>query len=148
MDEIYFTDKGHTKKLNIPNIWPSAGNVGVPKEFFANKRLVLLIDPVLMNRAYFQATFSVYDAERVEYMKLDNVRYMLYGSVFMGATMHKGSLSIHVHTPSRENLLEIDAAELQRYWAIRDAGMKLIMRGVEEFKRLFPVQTTTQQPIH
>ena len=143
MNEIYFTDKGHTRKLNIPNIWPTKENAYAPAEFFHGKKLVLLVDPVLVDRTFYTATFQIYDAERMRYTTFNVVDAppRIISSGIMWASLGKGHLEISTRTTTVYGMLDLDDVEKNRFWALRDEALKLLREGIEEFNKYFPVQS-------
>lgn len=140
MNEIYFTNKGHTNKLNIPNIWPTREANRAQAEFFQGKKLILLIDPVLVDRAYYTATFQVYDAERITYYDLRDGTKLMSSYGFMWAELKKGDIHITTKNTAATGFLEMSPLERDRFWAYRDEALQLLKIGVEEFDRYFPEQ--------
>ena len=141
MYKVYFTRKGHTKSLNIPNVWPTKNLSQSPDECLHNG-LVALIDPILNDRTYYTATLTVYDTDMWERQPDYWGRsYLLIGnSCVWGASMIKGHLSMNSHTPHVDSLLTMTAQELEEFWMRREAGLRVLHAAVEEFKRYFPRQ--------
>jgi len=140
MNEIYFTNKGHTNKLNIPNIWPTREITHVRPEFFNGKKLVLLVDPILVDKAYYTAAFQIYDAERVNYYTLGDGTKVMMNAGFMWAYLIQGDITITTRNIGPAGLLKMDALEKARFWAYRDEALQLLKEGVAEFDRYFRVQ--------
>lgn len=141
MNEIYFTNKGHTNKLNISNIWPTRETARVRPEFFQGKKLVLLIDPVMVDKTYYTATFRVYDAERITYYEMSDGTKVMSSHCFMHAELNKGDLFITTRNTAISDFLSASPVEKNRFWAYRDEALQLLRQGVEEFDSLFPIQS-------
>jgi hypothetical protein len=140
MNEIYFTNKGHTIKLNIPNIWPNKYMGYAAPELFIGKKLVLLIDPVMVDKSYYIANFSVFDAERVSYTEpREGHPLAMISSPFLWASLIKGVITITTKS-IKENLLNIGQAEKERFWGMRSEALDLLKLAVDEFTKYFPEQ--------
>ena len=141
MNDIYFSNKGITNKLQIPNLWPSKETNRATREFFAGKDLLLLIDPIHVDKAYYKATFQLFDAATVTFFENHDGNSYMYSYGFMWADLDKGQVTINTRligsAPLMHHMTEV---EKNRFWAIRDEGLKLLRAGVEEFNRYFPVQ--------
>jgi hypothetical protein len=139
LNEIYFTKKGITQKLKIPNVWPSVETNQARREFFIDKGLVALIDPINVDKSYYRAKIQVFDAQRVEFFTSRDGDEYLYNFGFIWAELDRGNISISTRN-TNDSLLVMDEIERNRFWAIRDEGFDLIRAAVDEFTKYFPAQ--------
>ena len=140
MHQIYFADKGHTRKRKCSPLWPVKDNVfhTTPKAFWEDSGLVLYVDAKEVNEAFFIAHFSLYDPLKVEYRpRWDGNGETMIGGPVMHASYIRGELTISTKV---FNMLTAEPEHLKRAWYVRHEGLRLLEEGLSLFSHYFPKQ--------
>ena len=140
MSNIYFTDKGHTKKIKIEGVWPvwpTKHLVSTPKEFVASLHgLVVLMDPVLIEKRYYKATFTVYDPRKVTYYQYNGDREsaQMWQAVVLHGELDKETLNMH----SRGHNMTSQTIEEKRiFWGSREEALRLLEEAITVFDHYY-----------
>jgi len=139
MSNIYFENKGHTKKINVEGvwpIWPSKHRTATPKEFVNSLLgLVVLIDPMLIEKRYYKATFTVYDPRKVTYHQYgDRESCQLWGATVLFGELDKETLNLH----SRGyNMVNQTPEEKRIFWGSREEALRLVEEAIAVFDHYY-----------
>ena len=136
MSNIYFTSKGHTKKIKEEGVWPIWATKhlsSTPKEFVDSLLgLVVLIDPALIEKRYYKATFTVYDPRKVTYYQYGDNREsaQMWQAVVLHGELDKEALNMH----SRGHNMTSQTIEEKRiFWGSREEALKLLEEAITVF---------------
>jgi len=146
MNRFYFSDKGVTRKLNCPNLWPVHDRrfSHTPKHIFAEPGLVVHIEPKICG-GIAMAKIAIFNAASVqfkpyrspygelppnypkEYMSggcVMNAQYFNNGDVIINANI----IGCNVYSPE----------ELEAEWLAREACIPALKQAVNMFLEYFP----------
>jgi hypothetical protein len=137
MNRIFFVNKGHTRKINIPNIWPYKSVHSTPLDFFSEPGLTLRMDPKAMNHGkYFKCEFNVIinsSARVVEYVpgrQYVNCEVAAHGTY---NNWKNGFINIQLS----KDMSNIPHEHIVRHAILQKAAVDLVYEGVQEFKSYF-----------
>lgn len=145
MHRIFFTNKGHTKRAGMPNIYPYKPFSSTPIEVFSIPGgLTLIIDPKLVHRNYFTCEFYAIINESVVVIEYgENRRYYSY-SVALGGNYNKyngGVLNIN----NGHEISKMSPDGRRRFVGIQKEALDLIHEGISQFENYFMIKE--EQPV-
>jgi hypothetical protein len=136
MNRIYFLNKRHVRKAQIPNIWPYKSVHSAPREFFQDSGLTMVLDPQLINHNYFKCAFYVIINETVEIVEYAPGRqYLRYHVPLAGAynKYNNGFISIEMS----KDIKDMDANARGYYSRVQHEALDLMYDGIREFETYF-----------
>lgn len=139
MNRIFFQNKGHTRKLPIPNVFPFKSVHSAPREFFDEPGLTLMLDPKLIDLKYYTCEFFIIINKTVETVQHVRGKPYLKYAVALGGAYNKynnGYLRIESY-----DLIGIkNQAEVNLYKHIYKDAIDLVYEGIREFQSYFTRQ--------
>jgi hypothetical protein len=140
MNHIFWQNKGHTRKLELDNIWPTAQICDTPIQFLEDKELVLIINPKKLESNYFMATFWCFDATSAKFEDYENYRGELISTChftrdFFWADYVRKGLDITTTTFVAEEYRDTRA-----YFGKLYVALQLLENAVQLFDATFPLQ--------
>jgi hypothetical protein len=138
MNRYYFADKGITRKLNCPNIWPVSHKEfnRVPRHVFDTPGLVVYIEPKLV-QGIPMGKFAIFDPAKVRYRRhyyLQDVEMMEGGACVMHADYFNSGQTV-IHTVIQGGSLQTDPAS---DWRVREICIPTLREAIDLFLRYFP----------
>lgn len=139
MSNIYFTSKGHTKKIKEEGVWPIWATkhlTSTPREFVDSLLgLVVLIDPALIEKRYYKATFTVYDPRKVTYYQYgDRESTQMWGATVLHGELDKETLNMH---SGGYNMTRQTPEEKRIFWGSREEALRLLEEAITVFDHYY-----------
>lgn len=138
MNNIFFEQKGCTKKANVDNLWPTKYFTYTPQAFFESLGdLFVLINPIQIDKCYFTFTIIVYSALNVKYINYgNNVCASTYP--LLNATYSCKRLSLNFYPVTKERGYTV---EQQEHWYDLHNMIEIVREAVAKCDKYFPKQT-------
>ncbi len=139
MNRFYFSDKGITRKMGCPNLWPVHDRQfsQTPRQVFAEPGLVIHIEPKICG-GIPRARIAVFNACNVRFRPHynDPAKEMMTGGCIMNATyFNNGDTIINSFLTARDiNNQE----QLEAEWRAREACIPALKQAVDMFLQYFP----------
>jgi|688.fasta_scaffold1302356_1 hypothetical protein len=141
MVRFYFSDKGVTRKMGCPNLWPVHDRQfnRVPRSLFETPGLVVHIEPKICQSGPM-ARITVFDTARVQFKPVwaDHSQERLFGGCVMSAEYYNSG-----HTTIRSNILDHASTsrtpeDFEHDWQVREACIPVIRQAIELHLTYFP----------
>jgi hypothetical protein len=141
MNRFYFSDKGVTRKLNCPNLWPVPDKQfnRVPRHVFDTSGFVVHIEPKICH-GLAMARIAVFDPARVRYRRHlgeQNVEVMFGGCIMNAEYYNSGQTVIRSIIQGDDDKSQ---EEIDHDWYSRELCIPILREAIELFVQYFPKQ--------